>query len=231
LNSKNDNTIKSYLYAFKRWEQFISLHGHCAIPAQPAHVALYLTSLLNNGSSFHPVCNAVYGIKWAHEINGPPDPATHTFVASVLEASKCIAVKPTEKKEPISPDTLIELYNMFKDSVDLLIVRDLAMILLSFSGFLRYDEVSSLRFNDVKVYDNHLVLHLEKSQTDRYRQSSDVLIAKGSTVACPYSMFLRYVSLAGFSSSSKTFLFRQVCRSGSICKIINKDKKTELHSG
>ena len=86
------------------------------------------------------------------------------------------------------------------------------MILLSFSGFLRYDEVSSLRFNYVKVHDNHLVLHLEKSKTDQYRQSSDVLIAKGSAVACPYSMFLRYVSLAGFSSGSKTFLFRQVYR-------------------
>jgi ribonuclease HI len=59
------------------------------------------------------------------------------------EASKRIAVKPNEEKEPISP----ELCNMFKDSVDLLIVRDLAMILLSFSGFLRYDEVSSLRFS------------------------------------------------------------------------------------
>jgi hypothetical protein len=45
------------------------------------------------------------------------------------------------------------------------------MILLSFSGFLRYDEVSSLRLNDVKVHDNHLVLHLEKSKTDQYRQS------------------------------------------------------------
>jgi hypothetical protein len=49
--------------------------------------------------------------------------------------------------------------------------------------------------------------------------------AKGSTVACPYSIFLRYVSLAGFSSDSKTVLFRQVYRSGSICKLINKDTK------
>ena len=99
LNSKSDNTIKSYFYVFKRWEQFISLHDHCAIPAQPVHVALYLTSLLNNGSSFHPVCNAVYRIKWAHEINGLPDPTTNTFVSSVLEASKRIAVKHNEKKE------------------------------------------------------------------------------------------------------------------------------------
>ena len=98
LNSKSDNTIKSYFYAFKRWEQFISLHGHCVIPAQPVQVALYLTSLLNNESSFHPVCNTVYGIKWAHEINGLPDPTTNTFVSSVLEASKRIAVKPKEKK-------------------------------------------------------------------------------------------------------------------------------------
>ena len=78
------------------------------------------------------LCNAVYGIKWAHDINGLPDPTTNTFISSVLEASKRIAVKPTVKKEPISPDTLIELCNIFKDSVDLLIVRDLAMILLSF---------------------------------------------------------------------------------------------------
>ena len=126
LNSKSDNTIKSYFYAFTRWEQFISLHGHCAIPAQPVQVAFYLTSLLNN---------AVYGIKWAHEINGLPDPTTNTFVSSVLEASKRIAVKLTEKKEPISPDTLIELCNMFKDSVDLLIVIDLAMILFFFQDF------------------------------------------------------------------------------------------------
>jgi hypothetical protein len=36
---------------------------------------------------------------------------------------------------------------MFKDSTDLLIIRDFTMMLLSFSGFLRYDEISSLRFN------------------------------------------------------------------------------------
>ena len=132
LNSKSDNTIKSYFYAFKRWEQFFSLHGRCAIPAQAVQVALYLTSLLSNGSSFHPVCKAVYGIKWAHEINGLPDPTTNTFISSVLEVSKRIAVKPNEKKEPISPDTLIELCNMFKECADLLIVRDLADIIKFF---------------------------------------------------------------------------------------------------
>ena len=40
-----------------------------------------------------------------------------------------------------------------------------------------------------------------------------------------FNVFKICLSLAGFSSDSKTFLFRQVYRSGSICKLINKDKK------
>jgi hypothetical protein len=40
-------------------------------------------------------------------------------------------LKTTQKKGPISTDKLIELCNMFKDSNDLLIIRDLTMMLLS----------------------------------------------------------------------------------------------------
>jgi hypothetical protein len=36
---------------------------------------------------------------------------------------------------------------MFKDPNNLLIIRDLTMMLLSFAGLLRYDEVSSLRLS------------------------------------------------------------------------------------
>jgi hypothetical protein len=102
---------------------------------------------VNSGSSFHPVNNVFNGMKWAHEVNGLQDPTINSLVTSVLEASKRTASKKTEKKDPISTETLIELCTMFKDSTDLLIIRDLTMMLLIFSGFLRYDEISSLRSN------------------------------------------------------------------------------------
>jgi hypothetical protein len=225
ISSKSDNTVKSYFNAFKRWEHFITLHGQNALPAQPVHVALYLTSLLKNGSTYHPVYNAVYGIKWAHEINGLDDPTKNSFVVSVLEASKRVAPKTTQKKEPIYTDTLIELCNMFKDSNDLLIIRDLTMMLLSFSGLLRYDEVSSLRFCDIQVRDSFLVLHSDKNKTDQYRQSNEILISKGSTSACPYNMFLNYLQLVDSGGVSEFFLFRPIYRSGSTCKLIRKNKK------
>jgi hypothetical protein len=70
---------------------------------------------VNSGSSFHPVNNVVYGIKWAHEVNGLQDPTTYSFITFVLEASTRTASKKTEKKDPISTETLIELCTMFKD--------------------------------------------------------------------------------------------------------------------
>ena len=36
------------------------------------------------------------------------------------------------------------------------------MILLCFAGFLRYDEISSLLCNNVKNYDEYLILLIEK---------------------------------------------------------------------
>jgi hypothetical protein len=55
---------------------------------------------------------------------------------------------------------------------DLLVVRDLTMILLSFAGFLRFDEVSSLLCSDVKIECEYLFLFIRKSKTDQYRNGN-----------------------------------------------------------
>ncbi|VDI45452.1 Hypothetical predicted protein [Mytilus galloprovincialis] len=75
-------------------------HGQDALPAQPVHVALYLTNLLNNGSTSHPVSNALYGIKWAHEVSGLLDPTTKSSVTSIVEASKRTTTKSVNKEDP-----------------------------------------------------------------------------------------------------------------------------------
>jgi integrase len=113
---------------------------------------------------------------------------------------------------------------MFLNSKDLLIMRDLVMILLSFSGFLRFNELSQLRGNDVIVKDCYLIIKIRKSKTDRYRDGDDVLILKGVSSACPYTMFLRYVDLEDVDLSSDMFLFRSLYRSKEKCSLIKKNK-------
>lgn len=85
---------------------------------------------------------------------------------------------------------LIELCKQLSDSKDLLIVRNLTMILFSFAGFIRFDELSSLVFNE-----DHLVIFIRKSKTDQYRQENENLISKGNTADCPVNMYQRYLDL------------------------------------
>lgn len=88
---------------------------------------------------------------------------------------------------------LIELCDKFINCIDLLVIRDLTMILIGFTGFLRLDELSSLKFNDVQVKEQFLVLHINKNKTDQYRQGNEILISKGTSVACPVrlSMYIK----------------------------------------
>jgi hypothetical protein len=112
-----------------------------------------------------------------------------------------------------------------KNCKGLVIIRDLAMILLSFADFLRCDEISSLMCNNVKIYDEYLILFIEKAKTDQYRNDNEVLISNGNTVACPFSMFNRYLAISEIVLDSNMFLFRPIFRSKNVCKLIYKNKK------
>ena len=46
LNSRSDNTVKTYCYGFLKWEKIIIKHSFVSLPAMPIHVALYLTLVL-----------------------------------------------------------------------------------------------------------------------------------------------------------------------------------------
>lgn len=110
---------------------------------------------------------------------GLPDPTKNSYVSSLQESARRVASHPVIKKEPISKDMIISLCSKFIDCNDLLIVRNMLMILFGFAGFLRFDEFSSLTFGDVKIFENFIRLIIRKSKTDQYRQGNEVLISKG----------------------------------------------------
>ena len=225
LKSRAVNTVKKYDSGFGRWQVFITSRGGNVFPASPIHIALYLTHLIDTGSSFSVVSSAKYSIKWMHEINGYKDPTDNPFVKNLLETSKRVCYRPVGKKDPVSTQMLIDLCIKYKYSLDLAVVRDLAMIVICYAGFFRFDELSSLRCNDISFNVDHLSIKLHKSKTDQYRLGDVVVIAKGDTEACPYKMLRRYFMVAGMYVASSKYLFRPIFRSRAICKLIYKDKK------
>ncbi|KAK3084634.1 hypothetical protein FSP39_016613 [Pinctada imbricata] len=119
LCSRSENTCKSYSNGFKKWQRFISAQGHSALPAHPVHIALYLTHLLDSGASSNTVNLAVYCIKWVHGLNGYSDPTDNSFVKNLQESAKRRAKPETCRKDPVTPEMLIKLCEMFKSSSDL----------------------------------------------------------------------------------------------------------------
>ena len=135
LSKKSDNTNKKYYFAYQKWKQFIAEKGQPDIPANPVHIALYLTKLLDSGCSYHVVSCAKYAIRWVHALCGHSDVTDHVFVNNIVEAAKRNAKPRVVKKDPINAKDLVLLCEIYADSEDLTIIRDLAMILLGFSGF------------------------------------------------------------------------------------------------
>lgn len=224
LKSRSDSTVSKYFGSFRRWERFINAEGGSAIPAEPVHVALYLTELIDKKCSVSVIQSAVYGIKWAHKVRGMSDPTDNHFVTNLMESCKRQNSVPVERKDIVTSEQIISLCEKYESSCDILVLRDLAMIVLCFSGFLRFDEVSSLRCKDVSLHEHFLSLFLVKSKTDQYRQGNKVLINEGKTAGCPISILKRYISAANVDLKSGDFLFKPAYRSKGKCALINKNK-------
>ena len=224
LQSRADNTVKKYKCAFDQFVKFCDSNELTAKPAIPIAVAMYITNLLDQGKSDNVVSTAVYGIKWAHNINGFKDPTENFIVKNLMETAKRIASKPVQKKDVVSTEMLQTLCSSYSNCDDVIQLRDLCMITLAYAGFLRFNELSNLRGNDVTFNSDHVVLNIRKSKTDVYSRGNEVLIAKGTSSACPYNMLQRYMSAAKLSVSSEEYLFKPAFRSKHISSLIKKNK-------
>ena len=157
LDARSDSTVKKYYYSFMKWEKLAKVHSLISLPASPIHVFL-----LDSGATYSTVSSAFYSIKWAHDMCGQLDPTGNTFVKHLVESAKRTAKAPVVKKDPVSTDILISLCTMFQGSIDLTVVRDLIMILLCYSAFLRFSELSQLKCHDITVKDDYLVVKIKK---------------------------------------------------------------------
>lgn len=168
---------------------------------------------MNRGCSDHLISAAVYGIKWVHSFNIFQDPRGNHFVKNLVESAKHNLSRPVDKKQPVTKDILNGLCSKYESTTDVLILRDLCMILLGlgFSAFLRFDELRNLHCNDITFHDDYVSLHIRKSKTDQYRHGSNAVVAISNTITCPYMMLRRcFVAVIIISSASSHFFSSHV---------------------
>ena len=174
-------------------------HKKSFLSARSIYLAMYCTHLLNINKSDHVISSVIYEITYYHNLHGYADPTDCSIVKFLQDASKRV---------------IKSLFAKYHSSEDLAVIRDLAMIILSFTVFLRYDELSNLRCNDVTFHnDYYLNFHLRKSKTDVIRDGDNILVAKLDSVSCPYLALKKYISVAHIDVHSSDLLFKALYRS------------------
>ena len=210
VQSRQEGTVKNYLFGFNRWKKWASKYPEIdSFPAKPKYVAIFLSDILFVSKSHAPVSNAFYSLSWAHKMAGVTDPTDNEVVKRVKESAHRILGSGGNKKNPVTPDILFALYDFYgTQSATLKDLRIMSICLLSYSGFLRFDEYSNLLFSDLVFHDEYITLFIEKSKTDVYRDGRQVFISKTDSKCCTVNMLQIYVEAANFDKESNDFLFK-----------------------
>ena len=175
------------------------------MPAHSSYISLFMIGLLQRGKTFHVISGFVYAIKWRHALNGYPDP-TDSVCAHLLETAKRIAKPRRAPKEPLTPAHLQDIFHTIGgNTASLLDFRNFTILLLSFVGFLRFDEAANLRRCDFAFFKTHLKIFIEGSKTDKYRDGHTLLISRLTSNICPVNMVAHYLRLSGLAKNMRVF--------------------------
>ena len=212
LQNRAPSTTRKYLYAVERWRNWAATKSEISVlPVIDYQFVLYLQSMADSTRSIAAVMEAVNAIAWLHELSCLPVVTHSPIVRSVVAGLKRALAKPKVRKAPVSIEMLKEMADDVHDPITLTESRLLSMCLLAFASFLRYDELSRLRCCDVELKEDHIVLHIQSSKTDQFRQGASVVIARSEVPGiCPVVRLQEYIKLAGIDLSLSERLLRGI---------------------
>ena len=131
----------------------------------------------------------------------------------MLETAQRLCKTDTNKKEPIEGRHIFQLHDRLLLNLSLTNLRTFVMTILSFAGFLRFDEVVSIKRCDVIFKPGYMKIFLERSKTDVYRVGKWVFISATETRCCPCKNIQQYFDRAGLGDEqSDEYIFRGVTK-------------------
>ena len=114
--SRESSTVKSYFWNFQKWNDWLkqnNLQPDQWSSVKPLTVGIYLAGLIQKEVSVNVFTLAFNGIRLALSVIGVTSPTESELVKNVLEAGKKKLSVPKTKKEPISAELLLKMYDKF----------------------------------------------------------------------------------------------------------------------
>ena len=139
---------------------------------------------------------------------GIPSTTNPPFIKATLEELKRAFAKPVCKKSPFTVEMLQVIVRNAKKTNTLTSLCSAALCLMSFAGFLQFDELANIWPSDLEIREDHLTIQIPCSKTDQLSQVNEVVVAKTGSETCPMAMLVTYIQRGNIQMDSDQKLFQ-----------------------
>jgi hypothetical protein len=208
--SRAASTFQSYSGPWAKFKSWCQEKQVPCLPASPLTVALYLTKLLRTADSPSPVLTCSGAIYLHHQLAGLPSPTQHPLVSMSREIAKRIKLSGQNVKKPFLASHIRRLFEFWRysPSANLFDLMRLSAVTLCFAGFLRFSDLMTVQWHEIRFFPSHMELFLEKSKTDQYRDGRWVLIARVSGRFCPVTLVEHLLRVGRYAAHGPGGLIR-----------------------
>ena len=134
-----------------------------------------------------------------------------SFRGKVLERIKRLYGYTNNPKSPLSTSDMKRAFQYLGGAeMNLTNSRLMMILVLSCMSFLRFDELSHLKYSDFILHNTHMSIFIEKSKTDIYRKGHWLHYAKLKSNWHPLDLTKRYFVLAGIDNQCDKYIFRGI---------------------
>lgn len=190
-------TARAYDSHFRRFAAFCSALGRPSIPAEPLTVFAYLVSYAESGVLFGAISVACAAIAFEHRRHlYPRSPTDDPTILSLRHALKRALAAAARQRETIPISALVHLAEEFASPEACLVSLMLSTYMIcSVAGLFRFSDWAGVRPSSLQFRDDLSLVEITvpHRKNDQYCQGHLVVLAAGSTAACPVRLLHRYV--------------------------------------
>lgn len=212
-HSKATSTVRTYNSAWANFAQFCEVNELVSLPADPATVCAYLEHVYSRGNKYSSIHVMIAAITYMHKQARLPSPVKDVGVMEMLRGIKRVMAEEGKVKAGVKPNTTLEAMQKIAAACDdtLTGIRNRAMILTAFGGWLRKSEIISIKVENIIWNDNCFIVDIGKSK-DNQAGDKDSLIdipkVEGQYAdLCPYRAMKEWLEKSGVTSGCA---FRQI---------------------
>jgi len=204
-----ENTIKAYEKDFEQFEKWCKQIQRAPVPATDLMIELYICYMNKQGRKPSTISRALTSIAVKHSEAGfdtPIGPNSKKRMRSVRRDRG-------SQKRKAAPITVEHLKNILTVCpLDILGIRDRAMILTGWTAALRRSEIAALNLEDLEERPDGIVLTIKRSKTDQLGVTYKIgLPIVENWRLCPVRALRKWLDLAAIKDGA---VFRAIGKRG-----------------